>query len=293
MEILEISIFVKVVKTGSFGKAAKALNISKSTVSTRIGQLEERLGVTLLQRTTRQVNPTSLGKIYFVECSKALEILEAADSRVSQEQKTPQGLLRVTVPPGVADSHLPKILQKFSNLHPHVEVDVLITDRYVDLVGEGVDLAIRAGKLKDSNLIGKKIGQSEFGLFASPKYLQKNGPLRHPKDLTAHQCIKIVYSGGVKELSNGKEQCPFPDNGKIKANNLPLLKKLTLQGMGIALLDKMNSAEDVRTGKLVRVLPNWNMQEYPIYLVYPAHKFVSQKLREFMSITTEILQAAL
>lgn len=294
MELSEITVFVKVVQMGSFGKAAQALGLSKSTISAKINQLEERLKTSLIRRTTRQLHPTPAGEAYFHDCVKALEILTASEARVSKDHEGDEGVLRVTVPAGLAESWVPKILMDYSRRCPKVEVEVVITNRLVDLVGEGIDLAIRAGvNLKDSGLIARKVGSTEFGLFASPRYLNAHGSPRNPKSLSQHRWLKSTLIPDPITMTNGKgEKFQISRSGSLRADNLPLLKKMAVLGGGIALLDSLNAESDVESGKLIRVLPDWKAETHALYLVYPPHKYSSKKHRVFMDTVIASLKKA-
>ncbi len=291
MEINEITIFVKVLQTGSFGKAAKALGVSKSTISARVRQLEQRLKAPLLQRTTRKLHPTHAGQAYFQDCVRALDILTSAEARLNQAQSAQQGLLRLTVPAGLAESLAPDILMEYSKKFPLVEVELLVTNRLVDLIGEGIDLAIRSGNsLKDSGLIARRMGTTEFGLYASPQYLKEKGFPRHPKNLTSHKLLKSTILNKQIILIKNREKFLVPVKGALRADNLPLLKKMSVLGGGIALLDSLNTVEEVKTGRLIRILPDWKAENHTLYLIYPSHKFVSPKLRGFIDTAIVVSQ---
>ncbi|MBX9769040.1 MAG: LysR family transcriptional regulator, partial [Bdellovibrionales bacterium] len=189
MDLNEISVFIRVVQTGSFSLAANQLGMPNSTVSHRVSSLEKRLGITLLQRTTRKLHVTPLGEAYFKKCLQGLEALQIAEQDIVSNQKEPQGLLRITAPAELGSTVLPQIVSDFTKKYPKVQVESILTDRRVDLLGEGVDLAIRAGPLKDSSLIAKKIGSSYFAPFASTKYLKAKGTPHQPKDLSGHDCL--------------------------------------------------------------------------------------------------------
>ncbi len=172
MDLNEIIIFVKVVEAGSFAGAARRLDVPKSTVSAKVSALERRLGVTLIRRTTRKLFVTEAGQEYFQQCLRSLQQISAAEEQVAQRQSIPQGLLRITAPVELGGTLLPSVITEFQKQYADVKLEVILTDRMVDLVSEGIDLSLRAGDLKDSSLIAKKLGSVYFAPFASPKYLK-------------------------------------------------------------------------------------------------------------------------
>ncbi|MBX9766830.1 MAG: LysR family transcriptional regulator [Bdellovibrionales bacterium] len=291
MNLNEISVFIRVVQTGSFSKAAKLLDMPNSTVSHKISSLERRLGVTLLQRTTRKLNVTHLGMEYFRRCLQSLEALEFAEHELISAQKEPQGLLRVTAPVELGGTVLPGIVSDFTRRFPKTRVETLLTDRRVDLLGEGVDLAIRAGNLKDSTLISKKIGTGYFAPIASPKYIKSHGTPSHPKELSQHRCLFFTPLGTDQwELTNSKSTLKIPLQGQIITNDLKMIRELTLAGDGISLLPNHLCAKELTTGKLVRILPDWHTEENSIHFVYPAQKFVTPTIRAFIALANQTLK---
>ena len=195
IDLNEISVFVEVVKAGSFSQAAKKLKMPNSTVSHKVSSLEKRLGLTLLQRTTRKLNVTPAGQIYFKKCLNGFSEIELAEAEMASAQGEAQGLLRVTAPVELGGGILPEIISDFTAQFPKVTIELILTERRVDLLSESVDLAIRAGELKDSSLIAKKIGLAYFALFASPRYLKQKGTPTHPRELNQHKCLAFAPLG--------------------------------------------------------------------------------------------------
>ena len=294
MDLNEISVFVKVVQTAGFARAARALGMPKSTVSARIAGLEQRLGVTLLSRTTRSLHVTQAGEVFFRECSQALQTLQNAELAITQEQTTPMGLLRVTAPQDFAAWILPDLSRRFSSEFSKVELDWVFTDRMLDLLNDGIDVAIRAGTLADSSLVGRRVGQTNFGLFASADYLADKPPLAHPRDLQAHACLRFsAPSLRTWELMRETETCSISVRGPVQANSVALIKQLTLDGQGVALLPVFLCQAAVNQGVLVQVLPQWRTPGSPVHLLYPAQKFVPPKLRMFLDVADNVLKGAL
>ena len=196
MDLNEVAVFIKVVQLGSFSGAAKQLAMPNSTVSSKVSSLEKRLGVTLIQRTTRKLNITPAGQAYFNRCIQGLEEIHAAEMEIAAVQGEPQGLLRITAPIDLGSRVLPQLVSDFTNTYPKVRVELILSDRKVDLLSESVDLAIRAGDLRDSTLIAKKVGSVYFAPFASARYLKAKGIPTHPRDLRLHHCLQFTPGTG-------------------------------------------------------------------------------------------------
>lgn len=280
-----IPVFVKVAQLGSFSQAARVLGMPNTTVSSKVAQLEKSLGTTLMQRTTRKLHLTEAGKAYLERCVRALAELEAAESEVSTTTKEVRGVLRVTASVDVGHSLLPRLVDRYLSEHPGVEVDLLVTNRIVDLVGEGVDVAIRAGKLKDSSLIAKKFIDSNFGLFASKKFLKEHGT---PTIRTLEKDFPFIRFSPLKtdgiELTNGTQTLVLEPRGPIQTDDLGTVKIMALLGHGIALLPNFVADPELESDELIQVLPDWTMQTGSFSLVYPPQKFVSPKVRAFINV---------
>jgi len=287
-----IAVFVKVVQAGSFSQAAKLLNMPNSTVSAKVAALEKRLGVTLLQRTTRRLHLTEPGAGYFRRCLQALEGLQAAESELESERSETKGVLRLTAPVELGRSALPPVLDVLMKRHPAIEIDLIITNRLVDLVAENIDVAVRAGPLKDSALIAKRFVLGQFGLWASPSYLKNNSVPRNPNELKEHDCLRFApFTGRKLQLTNGRERAQIALAGRITADDFEALRALAVLGWGIALLPSFLCAEEAKERKLVSVLPNWRGDSVTISVVYPAQRFVSPKIRAFITAAEELWSA--
>ncbi len=294
MDLNEISIFIKVVELGSFIAAANSLDMPKSTVSAKISSLEKRLGVTLIRRTTRKLHITDVGKKYFEECQRALSQIQSAEELVSEGQTTPHGLLRVTAPVELGGALLPLVITEFNKKYPQVVLELILTDHTVDLIAEGIDIGIRTGRLKDSSLISKRLGNIYFAPFASPKYLKNNPVIKSPKDLEKYDSI-VFSSLGTNEwqLMSGKEKQIVKPQKQTVANDLNLIKTLTISGMGVSLLPTFYCYNEVKTGKLTRILKNWQTDLRPVHFIYPSQKFVTPKIKAFIEVATNILKTNL
>jgi DNA-binding transcriptional LysR family regulator len=291
MDLDGIAIFVKVMQAGSFSRAAKLLGMPNSTVSAKVSALERRLGVTLLQRTTRALRATQAGEIYFHRCVRALEELQAAELELTSGQREAQGLLRLTAPVEIGHSFLATLVHAFLRQYPLTQVDLVLTNRIVDLVGEGIDLAIRGGKLADSRLIARRFTLGHFALWASPTYLTNRDLPAHPKDLSQHECIRFaLFKEAPLKLSNGKQPTYAVTSGRLRADDFETVKALALLGAGIAYLPEFLCAEEVKQNKLQRLLPEWHGEEVVFSFVYPAQKFVPPKVRGFIEVAEKLLK---
>ena len=291
MNLDGIEVFVKVAQAGSFSQAAKILGMPNSTVSAKVSQLEERLGVTLLQRTTRRLNLTQAGERYFRRCAQALDDLQTAESEIATAQSEPQGLLRLTAPTEIGHSVLPAVIRAYLRKHAKMTVDLIVTNRVLDLVAEGVDLAIRAGKLKDSGLIARRFTLGHFALWASPAYVKNHMAPTHPKELTRHSFLQFsLFKNRPLELTNGRENVKVAVSGRLFADDFEVLKSCAVLGEGIAFLPSLLCNEEKTLSKLVKILPDWHGESVSFSLVYPAQRFVSSKVRAFITVAEEMLK---
>ena len=290
MDLNEMIVFARVVQTGSFSGAGRALDMPKSTVSRKVAELEERLGSRLLQRTTRKMNLTDVGRTYYKHCARILAEIQEAETSVSDMQAKPHGLLRISAPTNFG--FLGPITSAYLKEHAEVQVEVVCTDRVVDLIEEGFDAAIRVGRLADSSLISRSLGQARDVLVAGPGYLERRGQPESPEELNAHECL--LYGSreprGVWELrSDAGTRTVSLRSRLVVVNDLDLLHEAALTGLGIALLPAHRCVDDLRSGRLQRILPQWCTPPTPIQAVYPSTRHLSPKLKAFL----DTLQAQL
>lgn len=292
MDFNEAAVFVKVVQAGGFSAAARLLGLPVSTVSTRVARLEKRLGMTLLQRTTRRLHLTDAGNLYFQHALTALAYLLDAEAAVTESAGEPHGLLRVTAPADLGDHILARIVRAMRQHCPKVHLDLVLMNRFVDLVAEGVDVAIRTGNLKDSTLIAKNVGIARWIPFASPAYLASAPPLNSPQALRRHCCLQFAPLG--KEdwtLNNSRGSVTIPLSGQVVINDVGVIRSMALEGEGVALLPRYLCRRDCETGQLVRVLPDWHAKADPIHIVYPRQRFMPPKLRAFVDLASVELRS--
>ena len=284
-----VRVFAKVVEVGSFRGAAEALRVPRSTVSLRIAALEAQLGVLLLQRTTRLVTPTEAGLAYYQRVAPALATLDEADRLVAGLQDLPRGTLRISAPPEFGQQFLSPVVNRFLAAWPEVRLSIDISDRYVDLVGEGYDLAIRAGQLPDSSLIARKLGEAGLRCFASPAYLERHGRPRAPEELAEHDCIlfgvpelRATWTFGAPPTARTVEV-----TGRLAVNSMHMAREAAVAGLGIARLPPLTTAAAERSGALIEVLEEWRSPGGRIHAVYPTSRHLSPKVRAFLDVLTE------
>jgi DNA-binding transcriptional LysR family regulator len=280
-----VTVFVRVVETGSFAAAAKRLGMPKTTVSAKVAGLERRLGVNLIQRTTRKLRMTDVGVMYFKHCAIATREVELGEAALQSAKVKPSGVLKVTAPVDLGHALLPRIARAYTAKYPDVALELILTNRVVDLVEEGIDLAIRwAGALKDSSLIARRFIETSSNLWASPKYLKGFGNPAHPRELAnaaflAHPVLRTVM------LTNGRSDFELQLNGRIYVDDLEVIAALIVEGEGIAWLPDFLVRDKVEMGKLVPVLSQWRPkkhQNWTYYFVYAGRRYTLPKVESFI-----------
>ncbi|NVK19592.1 MAG: LysR family transcriptional regulator [Methylocystaceae bacterium] len=277
-------VFAQVVQSGSFSKAADALGMSKSSVSKKVTFLEDRLGVRLLNRTTRKLSLTEVGQVFFERCERIMSEAEEAELAITRLQEEPRGHLKISAPMSFGIEHMGKPLATFMAQYDELTVDVSLNDRFVDIVDEGFDMAIRIGRLADSSLIAKKIGASRHMTVAAPSYLKEKGTPVHPLELEDHQCL--TYS-----LSRNAGYWAYRDEGQtinvklphfVKVNNGDLARDMAVAGAGIVQSPAFIVGSDVAKGDLSLILEGYEPEPINIYAVYPHNRHLSAKVRLFV-----------
>jgi DNA-binding transcriptional LysR family regulator len=280
--------FVKVVETGGFAAAGRKLGMSPSTVTGHVQALEERLGVRLLNRSTRKLSLTEVGKAYFDRTQHILADLEEVDSMAQALNSTPRGQLRlnasVTVPPLLAP-----VIAEFTALHPDVTLSMAMSDRMVDLVDEGFDLAIRLVPVPDSSLIVRRIGSYRLVVCGAPDYLARRGIPRAPGDLAGHNCLSFSQSPWSSEWRfNGADgETAIQVTGNLETNSANALRLAAVHGQGLAMMPSFLVVDEVKSGRLVPLLTEFSSSEYPISAIYPHRHHLSAKVRSFLDLLTK------
>lgn len=282
-----VSEFVAVAEVNSFTAAAKKLGTSVVQVSRKVSALEQRLDVKLLHRTTRNVALTEAGQLYFDQCKQLVEGLEEAELAVMQMQREPKGLLRVTAPVTFGEQHIAPLAHEFLKHYPQVSLDLNLTNQTLDLVDNGIDIAIRLGRLKDSSLIAKRLGDRQLYVCASPDYLAQHGTPEHLDDLAAHQClISAMDYWRFREQGNERS---LRVSGRIRCNSGLALLNACKAGLGLVQLPDYYVQESLHSGELVEVLANYRDTREGIWAVFTPNRNLSAKARAFVEfLATEL-----
>lgn len=282
-------IFTRVVECHSFTQAAQSLGMQKSTVSRRIALLEERLGVRLLNRTTRKLRLTEVGQAYYERCRQIMLDFAEAEQAVMQLQQEPSGLLRITAPIEFGQLFLGGVLGRFMRQYPQISAEVELTSRDVDPLEEGVDIAIQVGQPRDSTLIARKLLESRRRLCASPDYLARHGVPLTIHELAGHRAILLPQdSPRYWPLVGEQVQC----QRVLSCNNITLAREAALAGAGISGLPVMISEEALRSGRLVELLPAARLPIGELYAVYPSRRFQAMKVKTFLDFLMASLPQA-
>ncbi|MEN2472667.1 LysR family transcriptional regulator [Burkholderia sp. GS2Y] len=265
MELLnDMALFVEVVKAKGFRSAADALGMPNSTLSRRIGALEKAIGLRLLHRTTRRIELTEAGQLYFERCKRIVDEARLAHEQLGELLAEPAGVLRASFPVDFAVIYLTPLIVEFANLHPKLTFDFELTSRRVDLVSEPFDVAIRIGESADSQLVARRLATFRSQLYASPRYLERAGEPREPDDLTRHQCLS-VQRVATWALRDGVREVEVPVGGRFVVNSVGMNRQLAVHDAGIIQVPEAVVADDVAAGRLRRVLPEWEGAAVPVY----------------------------
>lgn len=279
-----MQMFVRVVETGSFSAVAKELSSTQPTISKNIAELESWLGAKLLNRSTRSLRLTETGADYYERCLAILQDVEEAEQMVGHLQTQPRGTVRVSTVVAFGHLHLIPRLAQFYERYPDIRVDVRLNDRVVDLVEEGVDVAIRMGTLADSSLIAKRLCSSPYVTVASPGYLKHNGIPKHPRDLKDHNYLVYSDAGNRAEAQFKDQDEPFYVKvaGNFVTNNTEGLRQALLSGIGISRTPRWLVGDAIESGELVPVLQDFQPDAMSIHAVYPPGRHLPSKVRSFI-----------
>jgi DNA-binding transcriptional LysR family regulator len=285
MDLNDIIVFTKVVETKSFTGAADSLGLPKSTVSRKLAQLEERLGVRLVQRTTRKLALTEIGEAYYARCARIVADIHAAEQLVTDMQSTPRGRLRITASVDFSTRFLGEIVADFLAQHPDINVELEGTDRVVDMIEEGFDLAVRFGPMPESTLIARRLCALELVLCASPAYLASHGSPKSVDELDEHDHVLFTPVSRNQTwmlVGPGDVTYEFGRPARLASNNYGAVVDVARAGGGIALISEFMVTEEIRTGVLVRVLPEWATRPSEVHAVYPARQNLPPRLTLFL-----------
>lgn len=295
MDLNELAVFASVVRLGSFTAAARALGMQKSGVSRKVSDLEARLGMQLLQRTTRKLALTDAGRVYYEHCARMLAEVDEAEAALGGMRASPSGVLRVTAPLsfGFIGPHIAEYLAR----HPQVQVELVCTDRVVDLVEERFDLGIRAGHLQDSALIARRLGTMVTLPVASPAYLKRRGRPATPAALTQHECLvfgaSLTHTWRLVSQQGGREHTEeVRVSGRVVVNDLEMLRAAALAGLGVAMLPDTLCGPLLAGGQLERLLPQWALAPIPIHAVYAGTRHLPSRTRAFIELMQQRMGGA-
>ena len=286
--LVAMEAFVRVADGRSFSLAARQMRLSKSVVSRQIAALEAALGARLLQRTTRTLTLTEAGRLYLERARRILADIDEAGRPVGQLSDAPRGQLRVSAPMSFGFLHLAPAIPAFLARHPDVTVDMSLTDRFVDLVEEGFDVAVRIGQLRDSSLVARRLAPSRLVVCASPEYLARRGVPRVPADLAGHECLHNTnIAGDWRFVAPDGGMQAIEVSGRLAANNGDALQAAARAGAGLIYLPSFIVGDDLQAGRLVSVLDDFTLVGSTVNAVYPHARHLSPKVRVFVDFLAE------
>jgi DNA-binding transcriptional LysR family regulator len=281
----DVLIFVKVAQFESISRAARSLGMPISTVSRRLSVLESKLGVSLLRRTTRRVTLTAQGREYFNQSREPLTLLEEAERVLTLGQKTPEGMLRISVPVILGQDPFLDFLSRFLKAQPRIRIDLFITNIFLDLVAENIDVAIRFGELEDSSVVATRLGRSTRYVVAAAEYMKGRKLPVQPADLALHDCVMLNARNNEADwdLVNGRKKTRTHVSGPISSRDFNSASTFVYRGHGIGLLPSTYCDQALGSGALIRLLPKWTSPPIPVFAVYSNRKFLPSRLNIFLN----------
>ncbi|MBT0671128.1 LysR family transcriptional regulator [Novosphingobium profundi] len=287
MHLDDMALFVEVVKAKSFRGAAEALGMPNSTVSRRISMLEKALGLRLLHRTTRRIELTEAGQVYYERSKRIVEEARLAHLELGDMLAQPTGVLRASLPVDFAVTYLAPLVAEFARLYPGISFEIDLTPRRIDLVSERFDIAIRMGEPEDSHLIARPLARLVPHLYAAPSYLALRGEPISPQDLGRHDCMGMIREGHWM-LTRGDSQCEVPVGGRFHLNNVGMIKRLSTLGLGVILVPEEIVADELASSQLQRILPDWQGKPMPVYALTET-RLLPAKTQRFIEFLREKL----
>jgi DNA-binding transcriptional LysR family regulator len=288
-KLASLRAFAKVVELGSFSEAGRALRLSRSAISKYINDLENELGVQLLNRTTRQVSPTENGQVYFERAIGVLSDLDAADQAVTHLQATPRGLMRVNAPMSFGTLQLGPAIADFMERYPELRIQLVLSDAQVDPIQEGLDVTLRIAHLESSSLIARKIMPVDRVTCASPDYFERHGTPKHPSDLRDHNCLTYGFlsTGNQWKLTGQDGDHWIQPQWTLCVNNAEVLRDAAINGRGVAVLPVFIASDALRDGRLQTCLADYHPPELALYAIYPPTQHLAVKVRLFIDFLVE------
>jgi DNA-binding transcriptional LysR family regulator len=293
-KFLEMKTFAAVVDGGSFVQAADALGMSKPAVSRHVAELEQRLGVRLLQRTTRKLSLTEEGRLFYGRCKSVLSDVEVAEEEITAKSIAVKGLIKVNVPVSYGLLELAPLWPDFMTEYPDVELDITLADRIVDLVEEGYDLAVRIARLANSSLVSRKLASTRMVLCASPGYLKKHGQPKHPYELTEHAVMSysLLATGDQWDFEGPEGKVSVTVKPVMRTNSGDTCTAAARKNKGVILQPSFMVSADLRSGVLIELMPQYPSIEFGVYAVYPTRQYVSPKVRALIDFLSKALKNA-
>ncbi|MGH8246702.1 MAG: LysR family transcriptional regulator [Gammaproteobacteria bacterium] len=288
-----MELFVRIVETGSFSAVAREMNMNQPTVSKQLSALEQKLKTRLLNRSTRQLSLTEAGSEYYEACKRILDEVREAEGNVGRLQGQLAGQLKVNTSIALGQMYVGPLTLKFQKLHPGLEVDLSLVDRFVDVVEEGVDVAIRVGRLTDSNLVARRLGKTRRVAVATPAYLKKHGTPKTPEELVNHNCLLYAYlSTGNEWMFQGPngQEIRVKVSGNFRANNGEAIRQAVLADLGIAVAPEWIALKDLESGAIRALLTNYAPTLMDIHAVYPSGRHLSAKVRAYVDFLQQEFQ---
>ncbi|MDT8420169.1 MAG: LysR family transcriptional regulator [Desulfuromonadales bacterium] len=284
-----MKIFTRVVETGSFSAVAREMNTGQPAISKQVAALEERLGVRLLNRTSRKLTLTEAGANYHEHCQSVLNEISDAEEMIQSLATTPRGRLRANVSVAFGRLHIAPYLPGFLERYPHITLDLSMNDRFVDLIAERVDVAIRIGPLADSSLVARNLGHSLLVVVGAPSYFAKHGRPAHPEDLKRHNCLIYTFllSGNIWHFRDGDKELAIQVKGNCQSDNTDGIRDVIIAGTGLAMVPCWMVQAELNNGLLERALDKYMPWSSPISAVYPMSKYVPLKVRCFIDYLKE------
>lgn len=293
--VSEMGVFVRVVQSGSFSAAARSLDLTPSAISKQIGRLEDRLGTRLFNRTTRRLNLTEVGSGFYERCRQILSDIDEAEQAVADLRTTPRGTLKLALPAAFGRLHVVPVLPGYLQRFPDMRIDLNQNDRLIDIVAEGMDLAIRIGDLSDSSLIARRLAPNRRVVCAAPAYFAQLPVPEQPQDLVDHNCLVYTYRASRNDWRfdgpEGEETVQV--SGNLEANSAEALQSAVLSGLGIGLLPMWLIGADLKAGRMIEVLPQYHVPDSAVYAVYPPGRHLSPKVRSFVDYLADHFSSGL
>jgi len=287
-----VAVFVGIVEAGSFTGGARAMGLPKGSVSRKISALEAALGVRLLNRTTRKLSLTDIGRTYYQQCRKGLDELEAAEGLVDKTNATPRGVLRISAPIEYGAGGLGDWVEVYLKRYEQAKVELVLSDHYVDLIDERIDLAFRSGQLQDSSFVATKLADAGRIVCASPGYLKRCGTPLNPGDLKNHSAVVYgsLAEGAVWHLRGPEGEIKVVVNARVAADSMSYATHAALSGLGVALLPEAIARNEIKAGRLKRVLGDYATKVQGFYAIYPSRRHMSVDARAFLDIVVASLK---